>query len=254
MPIDDTMTVVSQNQLTPTIYELTLQGSLVQYINDPGQFVHVMIPDDSCVLRRPISITSYNKEKDILRLIYRCVGKGTDILRQLSCGDQLTVFGPLGHGFPLKHKEYALLIGGGVGVPPLYELACQLKAQGTEVTMIMGVSTKDELFYKEQFETIATVHIATDDGTYGFHGHIGELLSTLDVSNYDIVYSCGPAVMLRCVAQHFHDKAEVYTSLEERMACGIGACYGCVVKKKDGTGQLKVCSDGPVFLASEVEL
>ena len=254
MPMEDKMQVLSQRQLTKNIYELVLKGQLVEQIEEPGQFVQLLIPDASFVLRRPISIAFYNKKEQTLGLIYRQVGKGTEQLTHLRAGDALIVFGPLGHGFPLKNKKTALLVGGGVGIPPLYELACQLKDKGTDITMLMGVATQEELFYQEAFSKVATVHIASDDGSIGKKGHVGKLLAQLELSYFDIVYSCGPKPMLQCVASTFSDKVDVYLSLEERMACGIGACYGCVVKQKNKEAQWKVCSDGPVFLAGEVEL
>lgn len=253
-PSIEQMEVIAQRQLTPTIYELQLRGALVQKIQETGQFVQVQIPQGEHLLRRPLSISSWDKEEQILRLIYRTVGQGTKVLSTLRTGNQLNVFGPLGHGFPIeqrKAKEKVLLVGGGVGLPPLYQLAKELNHRAVEVTCIIGAANEKEHFYIEEFKKISQVILTTDDGSLGLKGHVGQALDELSLASFSAVYACGPKAMLKTVEQAFSTLDEVYLSLEERMACGLGACYGCVVASPDG-GQKKVCSDGPVFKKGEV--
>jgi dihydroorotate dehydrogenase electron transfer subunit len=255
------MRVVSQRLLVPRVYELVLEGDLVQDMNQPGQFIHIRVPSGELLLRRPISLASIDKDKNQATIIYRVEGAGTAVFAKLQPGDILDVMGPLGVGFPLVDLQAsapsALLIGGGIGVPPLYELAKQLKAAGVAVTALLGFGDAEQAFYLEEFKKFGEVRVSTDDGSLGTHGHIGVLLQQLDEEGYkpDAVYACGAPGMLRAVDTKFHDHPNAYISMEARMACGMGACYACVchvVGDETGARSLKVCDQGPVFRTGEV--
>ncbi|WP_033829279.1 dihydroorotate dehydrogenase electron transfer subunit [Bacillus andreraoultii] len=256
----ETMKVVSHKEIALNIYELILKGELVSQIERPGQFVHVKIGDgtsllDGPLLRRPISIANINLPNSEMSLIYRANGKGTTMLSRKDIGDEINVLGPLGNGFPIDNIEVgkvALLVGGGIGVPPLYELSKQLVKKGIQVIHVLGFQTKDDVFLYEAFQKLGETFVATEDGSFGTKGLVTDVIKE-KVQVFDRIYSCGPTPMLKALEDTFHDK-EVYISLEERMSCGIGACFACVKKTSDGQGYRKVCSDGPVFLAGEVIL
>jgi dihydroorotate dehydrogenase electron transfer subunit len=249
-------TIISHQEIAESIYEMTIIGELTGEIASPGQFVHIKVSDSlDPLLRRPISISSYNKENRMLTMIYRKEGKGTTMLAEKKPGMELDVLGPLGNGFPVEETnmgETALLVGGGIGVPPLYELSKQLKEKGVNVIHILGFQTKSAVFYEKEFEEIDETYVATVDGTYGIKGFVTDVISEKQIG-FDCLYTCGPTPMLKALEQRFSDK-KVYLSLEERMACAVGACFACVHKCADGTGYKKVCSDGPVFRAGEVIL
>jgi dihydroorotate dehydrogenase electron transfer subunit len=249
-------TIISHQEIAESIYEMTIKGELTGEIASPGQFVHIKVSDSlDPLLRRPISISSYDKENRMLTMIYRKEGKGTTMLAEKKPGMELDVLGPLGNGFPVEeinNGETALLVGGGIGVPPLYELSKQLKEKGVNVIHILGFQTKSAVFYKKEFEEIGETYIATVDGSYGIKGFVTDVISEKQI-DFDILYTCGPTSMLKALEQRFPDK-KVYLSLEERMACAVGACFACVHQCTDGTGYRKVCSDGPVFRAGEVIL
>jgi len=247
--------VLSQKEIASEIYELTIEGELVTQITEPGQFVHIKVSNGlDPLLRRPISISSYNYEQKSLTMIYRKDGRGTSILAELRPGMHVDILGPLGNGFPVKEVstgDTALLVGGGIGVPPLYELSNQLVAKGVKVIHVLGFQTASAVFYEEEFLKNGETYVATVDGSYGRKGFVTDVMKELQ---FDCIYTCGPTPMLRAIEQNYQDK-KVFLSLEERMGCGIGACFACVCKKKDdptGVSYKKVCSDGPVFRAGEV--
>ncbi|WP_438823975.1 dihydroorotate dehydrogenase electron transfer subunit [Bacillus sp. JJ1773] len=251
--------VVSQQEIAERIFELTLKGELVNEMNEPGQFVHLKISEQfDPLLRRPISISAINKDEKEFTMIYRAEGKGTIILSEKKPGDTVDVLGPLGHGFPLEEAsagETALLVGGGIGVPPLFELSKQLVKKGVKVIHVLGFQSSNVVFYDEQFTQLGETYAATVDGSYGRKGFVTNVIED-DKINFDILYSCGPTPMLKALEQAYKHK-KVYLSLEERMGCGIGACFACVCHTgEDPTGYTykKVCSDGPVFKAGEVVL
>ncbi|WP_050614713.1 dihydroorotate dehydrogenase electron transfer subunit [Bacillus testis] len=253
------MTIISQQQIAQSIYELTLSGELVSRMGTPGQFVQLKIGTGfEPLLRRPISICSIDKERGRVTLVYRAEGRGTSLLSQYGKGDTLNVLGPLGNGFNLEEAapgETALLVGGGIGVPPLYELGLRLAEKGVRVVTVLGFQSKEAVFYEKRFREFADVYIATADGTYGHRGFVTDVIKKEKLS-YDVLYACGPAAMLRAI-ENTYPGSRVFLSLEERMGCGIGACYACVCKTKDerpGLNYKKVCSDGPVFRAGEVVL
>lgn len=247
------MTVVVQQPIAKNIFELTVEGSLAGEMAEPGQFVHIRVADSfEPLLRRPISIASIDKEKNQFTMIYRAEGRGTQILADKRAGDKIDVLGPLGHGFPVEQAEKkAFLIGGGIGVPPLYELAKQLNSRGIETVHILGFESKEAIFYEEQFKALGDTHIATVDGSHGSEGFVTHILNELP-QDFDTYFSCGPTAMLEAV-QWAYPQKQGFLSYEQRMGCGIGACFACVCRTtKSETDYIKVCSDGPVFPAGVV--
>ncbi|WP_099363066.1 dihydroorotate dehydrogenase electron transfer subunit [Fredinandcohnia onubensis] len=253
------MKIVSHTQIAEDIFELTIAGELVQAMNDPGQFVHVKVSDGiDPLLRRPISIANIDQEKQECTLIYRKEGLGTRVLSEKNINQSVDVLGPLGNGFPVDEVgvgETALLVGGGIGVPPLYELSKRLVAKGVKVIHVLGFQSKSAVFYEEKFNWLGETYIATVDGTVGTKGFVTDVISNNGIT-FDTLYSCGPTPMLRALEAAFPDR-NAYISLEERMGCGIGACFACVCHLQDdpdGYTYKKVCSDGPVFKVGEVVL
>jgi dihydroorotate dehydrogenase electron transfer subunit len=249
--------VVSQREIAQSIHEITLQGELTYQMGEPGQFVHLKVTDGTePLLRRPISISRIDKEKQQFTMIYRSEGKGTTFLANKKADEGVDVLGPLGNGFPVHEAKFgdtALLVGGGIGVPPLYELSYQLIEKGVNVIHILGFQTKSAVFYAEEFAELGDTFVATVDGTYGYQGFVTDVIKSYDI-DFTLLYACGPTPMLRALEQSFPTK-KVFLSLEERMGCGIGACFACVCHKADdptGHGYKKVCVDGPVFRAGEV--
>lgn len=253
-------TVISQKEIAPNIFELILEGELTYGMNEPGQFVHVKVVSGiDPLLRRPLSIANIDKELKQFTLIYRKQGRGTSILAEKRSGDKVEIMGPLGHGFPVNEVqkgETALLVGGGIGVPPLYELSKRLQEQGVKVIHVLGFQTKEAIFYEEAFTKLGETFIATEDGTHGEKGFVTDVIKTRGLA-FDCLYSCGPTPMLKALKHSYGESNKVYLSLEERMACGIGACFACVChtsEDPEGSSYKKVCSDGPVFAAEEVLL
>ena len=238
------LTVTKNEALTPLIYEMKLAGD-VSGVTRAGQFVEIAL--DGLYLRRPISVCNY--EDGELTLIYKVVGKGTDLMSQMAEGTQLDVLTGLGNGFDIDHEcEKPLLVGGGVGVPPLYRLTRDLIARGKEVTVVLGFNTESEIFYAEKFEEAgAKVIIATADGSVGVKGFVTTAIAESGVEA-DYFYSCGPLPMLKALCQSLEIDGEV--SLEERMGCGFGICMGCSIMTTNGAK--RVCKDGPVFKKEEV--
>lgn len=271
MKTKQTLRVRSQKEIADGIFDLRLQYTDRDRIPDnvlPGQFVNVYPRDASALLPRPISICGFERQEGILRLVYRRVGKGTAEFSRLAEGDFLDVLGILGNGYDpaVLAGRNVLLIGGGIGAPPLLGLAKRLAAQERQegkgsVTSVLGYRT-DDLFLKEEFEACGRVIAATDDGTAGFHGNVVSAAAAVFPAggSIDAVCACGPLPMLRGVKQLARKLgAACYVSLEERMACGVGACLGCVTRTT-GTDEhshvrnARVCTEGPVFNAEEVEL
>jgi dihydroorotate dehydrogenase electron transfer subunit len=248
-------TIISHKEIAESIYELTIKGKLTGEITSPGQFVHIRVSDSlDPLLRRPISISSYDKGNEQLTMIYRKEGKGTTILAEKKPGMEIDILGPLGNGFPVEETgegETALLVGGGIGVPPLYELSKQLTAKGVNVIHVLGFQTASAMFYESEFLKNGETYVATVDGTHGMKGFVTDVIKDKEIS-FNCMYACGPTPMLKALEHGFPDK-KVFISLEERMACGVGACFACVHKTPEGTYK-KVCSDGPVFRAGEVIL
>ncbi|MTH52666.1 dihydroorotate dehydrogenase electron transfer subunit [Bacillus mangrovi] len=249
--------IVSHREIARDIFELTFQGDLAAEIKRPGQFVHVKVSDAAVpLLRRPVSIARADAAAGTITLIYRRGGEGTALLAARKQGERVDVIGPLGNGFPaddsLKGRK-VLLAGGGIGVPPLYGLSLKLKALGAEPVHVLGFDTKSSVFYEKEFEAIGETFVSTVDGSTGTKGFVTDIIDLFRL-NFDTLYACGPVQMLKALEMRFPEK-EVYLSLEERMGCGIGACFACVCHVPgDPDGYRKVCSDGPVFKAGEVVL
>lgn len=258
MILQNVMTVMSQKEIAKNIFELKLHGDLVSEITSPGQFVHVRASEGfDMLLRRPISIAEIDHAKKECTLIYRAEGDGTRNIAKKIAGDQVDVLGPLGNGFPLAETEAgetAYLIGGGIGVPPLYELSKQLTAKGVKCVHILGFQSADVVFYEEEFSALGETHIVTVDGTRGTAGFVTNVMETLP-NDFATYYSCGPMPMLTAVQNMYREK-KGFLSFEERMGCGVGACFACVCKTTEeiDADYIKVCSDGPVFPAGVVAL
>lgn len=245
--------VLEQRILAEGVYSMWLSTSIAKEAV-PGQFVSLYCEEHSRLLPRPISICEIDKKRSAIRLVYRLAGEGTREFSALQTDDEVKVLGPLGNGFPLE-GEHPIVIGGGIGVPPMLELAKSLSAKAT---IVLGYRD-EQLFLKEQFEDYGQVEIATDNGAVGVHGTVVDVLEQKQITG-DVIYACGPKPMLAAVKRYAmeHD-IKCYVSMEERMACGIGACLGCVcqTKQEDAHSHVhntRVCKDGPVFLAEEVEL
>lgn len=253
----ETARVVSQERLTEDIYSMWIDSGEMVKEAKPGQFISVYSKDGAKLLPRPISICEADAELGRLRIVYRVVGAGTDEFSHYQAGDSIEIMGTLGNGFPLdtcgKGKK-AFLIGGGIGIPPMLELAKRLEG---EKQAVLGY--RDVLFLNEEFAPYATVAIATEDGSTGTRGNVLDAIREQGLTA-DVIYACGPTPMLRAIkAYAAEQKIECYLSLEEKMACGIGACLACVCKTKeiDEHSQVhnkRICKDGPVFKAEEVEL
>ena len=221
---------------------MTLLGDTSE-IKKPGQFVNIKL--DGLFLRRPISVNDV--ENDKLTLIYKVVGKGTEQMSNMVCGETLDILTGLGNGYDIsKSGDKPLLIGGGVGVPPLYMLAKKLIADKKDVTVILGFNTKDEIFYEDEFKALgAKVYVTTVDGSYGQKGFVTTPMEGLD---YTYTYTCGPESMLKAVYKTSKTTGEY--SFEERMGCGFGACMGCSCKTL--YGNKRICKDGPVLVKEEI--
>lgn len=223
------------------VYKMVLKGD-TSGITRPGQFVNISVPDK--YLRRPVSVCDWDNES--VTLIYKVVGEGTKIMSEMQKGTELDVLSGLGNGFDTeKSGDKPLLIGGGVGVPPLYGLAKKLKEQGKNVSVILGFNSSDEVFLKDEFEKLAKVYLTTADGSAGIKGFVTDAMEKTD---YDYIFTCGPHAMLRAVYEKSESSGQF--SFEERMGCGFGACMGCSCKTKYGAK--RICKDGPVLEKEEI--
>jgi len=252
----ENMKIVNHRLLTTDIYEMTLSGQLVTEMHVPGQFLHLRLPQTTHVLRRPISISQIDPKQKTCRIIYRLKGEGTKILAQLKVGEKIDVMGPLGNGFDLsqvKKGDLVYVVGGGIGIPPLYELARQLKDKKATVVNFLGYATKDLVYYEEEFKAIGETLVATDDGSYGLKGNVGNLLE-IKKQSPQAAFACGASGLLKVCEKTFIGQVDnIQLSLEARMACGMGACYACVVPLAGSMNQnVKVCEDGPIFQAGKV--
>ena len=227
--------------LTENVFKMTLEGDC-SAITAPGQFVNIEL--DGLYLRRPISVC--DAEDGRLTLIYKAVGKGTEKMSKMKAGT-LDILSGLGNGYDLEKSGSApLLIGGGVGVPPLYLLAKELRKQGKKATAILDFNTKSEIFYEKEFRALGCeVKVATADGSYGIKGFVTDALGGI---SYTHVYTCGPEPMLRAVYKSITTSGQF--SFEERMGCGFGACMGCTCKTV--AGYKRICRDGPVLFKEEI--
>lgn len=236
-------TIISNQALNATVYKMVLKGD-VSAIERPGQFVNIKL--DGLFLRRPISVCDYSE--DTLTIIYKVVGKGTEYMSTLNQGKELDILTGLGNGYFTDYSgEKPLLVGGGVGVPPLYNLAKTLIKEGKTPTVIMGFNTKSEIFYEQEFSKLGiNVFVTTADGSYGIKGFVTDAVEK--VGEYTHVFTCGPEPMLKAVYNKTTTGGQY--SFEERMGCGFGACMGCSCKTK--YGNKRICKDGPVLEKEEI--
>lgn len=247
--ITESMIVKQQTEIAQGIFEIILAGELATLIKEPGQFVNVQVAGS--FLRRPLGVAC--ADAGCLTLIYRVVGAGTETLSRLEPDDQVNVMGPLGQGFPidfLKPDDQVVVLGGGLGIPPLYQLCRNLHEQGIRPLIILGFTTAALSFYISAFAALGDVLVCSDDGSIGQKGTV---IDGLGERPFTALYACGPHGMLRYLNQRYSTHPHAYISLEQRMACGFGVCNACVCHKKNNQSAL-VCKDGPVFRCGEVEL
>ena len=236
--------VQSNTQLTSNVYRMVVTGE-TGALTRPGQFVNFKI--DGLYLRRPISVCDYDHKEGTITLIYKVVGAGTETLTKAKKGDEFDLLSGLGNGYDTETSGDApVLIGGGVGIPPLYGLCKKLIQEGKRVQVILGFNTKDEIFYEQEFKDLgAEVYVTTVDGSYGTKGFVTNVLTELD---YTYFYTCGPMPMFKAVNAASVTSGQF--SFEERMGCGFGACMGCSCKTK--YGNKRICKDGPVLVKEEI--
>lgn len=281
--------VVDQNALGSGIYDLTLKTTNIAKAAKAGQFVSVYSNDKSKLLPRPISLCGIDRDEDTIRLVYRVTGEntGTEEFSKLVMGDRIRLLGPLGNGFTVEPGKKAFLIGGGIGVPPMLQLAKDINSGVVQTTGAVDTNTQEKeqteekqinghgkkicdmniimgyrdenTFLLDEFKEQADSFVATEDGSVGTKGNVIDAINENGLEA-DVIYACGPMPMLRALKAYAmeHDM-ECYVSMEERMACGIGACLACVCKTKDkdahsNVNNKRICKEGPVFNAKEVEL
>ncbi|MBB5264216.1 dihydroorotate dehydrogenase electron transfer subunit [Catenibacillus scindens] len=250
-----TVTVNYQKKLAKDVYSMWLAVGSMADEAKPGQFISIYSNDSSRLLPRPISICEVDREFRSIRVVYRVVGAGTEEFSHLKAGQRVSVMGPLGNGYTLKQEGRALLVAGGIGIPPMLELAKNLDC---EKDIVLGYKDS-QTFLASELEDYGNVYIATEDGSVGTKGNVMDAIRQHGLTA-DKIYSCGPTPMLRAVKDFSVEKSiECEISLEEKMACGIGACLACVCKSKDvdahtHVNNKRICKDGPVFNALEVEL
>ena len=233
--------ILSNVALTNDVYKMVLDGD-TRYITAPGQFINIRL--DGKFLRRPISVCDYDDKS--ITIIYKIVGEGTEQLSKLESGEVLDVLTGLGNGYDITKSTKPLLIGGGVGVPPMYNLAKALLADGQKPTVVLGFNTKSEIFYEDEFKALGcNTLVTTADGSYGIKGFVTDAMTDLD---YDYFYTCGPLPMFKAVYNSTSTSGQF--SFEERMGCGFGACMGCSCKTK--YGYKRICKDGPVLVKEEI--
>ncbi|SFD82057.1 dihydroorotate oxidase B, electron transfer subunit [Lentibacillus persicus] len=244
------MLVKSVHEIALETVEMTLADAFITKEAAPGQFLHLLVDGHS--LRRPISITDIDRNNETVTILFKKTGEGTRRLASLQPGSTVNAIGPAGNGFSYDSSiRTALLIGGGIGIPPLYCLGRELLQNGINVKAVLGFQTKQHVFYEEKFKMLGGTYVVTDDGSYGHKGFVTDGLDF--AGHFDHYYSCGPIPMLRAVTNELTYRPGSI-SLEERLGCGIGACFACVIQTDNAGGYRKICSDGPVFAAGEVVL
>ncbi|MBH1940169.1 dihydroorotate dehydrogenase electron transfer subunit [Mobilitalea sibirica] len=246
--------ITENTEIAQGVFSMWIDAGNMAQSAKPGQFVSLFCNDKSYLLPRPISICEVDRDNLRLRLVYRVVGNGTKEFSKLIKNNTVEVMGPLGNGFTLEEGKKAILIGGGIGIPPMLELSKQLNC---EKHIVLGY--RDITFLNKEFETYGKVYVATEDGSVGTKGNVLNAILANSLTA-DIIYACGPTPMLSGIKEFaLKNGVKAQLSLEERMACGIGACLGCVCKTKEtdhhsNVNNKRICKDGPVFYASEVEL
>lgn len=253
--------VVSQEQIGDGIFDLTLQTKQIAQCATAGQFVSVYSGSPAKLLPRPISLCGIDPETGTIRLVYRVTGEGTgtEEFSKLTTGDSIRILGPLGNGFTVSGKQ-AFLIGGGIGIPPMLQLAKKIKEEQPDTVFTTVLGYRDAgTFLLEEFKELGEVLIASEDGSVGTKGNVLDAIREQGLSA-EVIYACGPTPMLRALKSYAMEQGmDCYISLEERMACGIGACLACVCKTKErdahsNVNNKRICKEGPVFDAREVEV
>ena len=251
-----TANVISQREIAANIYDMWIATDLAAEAK-PGQFIGVYPKDKSTLLPRPISICEVAEDKKALRIVYRIAGQGTTEFAGYKAGDAVEILGTLGNGFPVQEGagKKVFLMGGGIGVPPILQLAKELEA---DKQIVVGYRDS-QMFLKEDLEQYGSVFVATEDGSFGTKGNVMNAIAE-NALEADVIFACGPMPMLRAI-KRFAEEHDIpaYISLEEHMACGVGACLGCVVKTKQKdhhshVNNARICTDGPVFEAREVDI
>lgn len=239
----DKYKIKSNQQIAKNVYEMVLEGDTT-YIVRPGQFINIEI--DGCYLRRPISVCDYDEQT--ITIIYKVVGNGTEKMATFEEGQILDILTGLGNGFEVKRSgEKPLLIGGGVGTPPMYNLCKKLVEQGKNPVVVLGFGNVDDVFYEEKFKEMGVeIHISTVDGSYGVKGFVTDIVKNL--KDYTYYYTCGPKNMLKAVYDTATTDGEL--SFEEKMGCGFGACMGCTCETTKGNK--RICKEGPVLKKEEI--
>ena len=237
-------TIVSNTPLTPVVYRMVLEGD-TQYITNSGEFINIELSGK--FLRRPISIADYDERT--ITIIYKVVGRGTEQMKNMQAGEVLDILTGLGNGFSTDNDaKRPLLVGGGVGVPPMYNLCKRLLGEGKKPMVILGFNTAAEIFYAEEFRALGVdVYLSTADGSEGTKGFVTDVIREKALE-FDYLYTCGPLPMLKALYDATESPAEF--SFEERMGCGFGACMGCSCKTK--YGNKRICKDGPVLKREEI--
>ncbi len=247
-----TANIIRQDNIATDIYSMVLSATEIAGQAKPGQFIDLYSADGSRLLPRPISICELDRQAGTIRIVYRIAGKGTKEFSMLTSDHTVDILGPLGNGFTLEGKK-AILIGGGIGIPPMLELAKELDC---EKSIVLGY--RDEKFLSEEFKKYGEVYMSSDSGAFGVKGTVLDAIREYGITG-DVIYACGPTPMLKALQSYaLENGITAQLSLEERMACGVGACLGCVCKSKEidehsRVYNKRVCKDGPVFYAGEVE-
>ncbi len=241
------MKIVHKKELVKDVYEMVLNGDAASFIKNSGQFINIKLTDTlQPYLRRPMSICDYDESN--IKIIFKVVGEGTKILANKECGDTLDCLIGLGNGFEDLEARKVIVVGGGLGVPPMYNLTKQLLSHGVEVTAVLGFNSESDVFYKKELEELCPTVIATMDGSVGIKGTVIDAIEAKQLS-FDKYYACGPEKMLDALILKYPDNG--YLSFEARMGCGFGACMGCSCRVKTKPYK-RICVEGPVLKSSEV--
>ena len=260
MPVQTFAKLIKKEEIIKDVFKFSVEANEMVKTAKPGNFIEIRVNDQTePFLRRPISIYNMNKEAGILEFIFQIKGNGTNLLSKKQIGDKIDILGPLGNGtFKFEKYNNIAIIGGGIGIFPLYELAKEAKAQGKKVSTYLGFRNKDLVMLEKEFKEVSDkLVITTDDGSYAEKGFAIDYLKK-DIENH-CIYACGPLPMLKAVQKYaIENNINCQISLEEKMGCGLGVCLGCAVKKasspKDNPEYFHVCKGGPVFNAKDVEI
>ncbi len=236
-------TVTENKKIAKDVFYMVLEGD-TSFITAPGQFINIQI--EGFYLRRPISICDWDDKT--IKIIYKVVGKGTEVMAEMTAGQKLDILTGLGNGFTIQpDSKKPLVIGGGVGTPPMYGVAKELVKQGVKPVVILGYASKDDVFGEKEFKDLGCdVYVTTNDGSYGTKGFVTDVIKTLE--GYDYFYTCGPLPMLKAISDTANCSGQL--SFEERMGCGFGGCMGCSCKTL--TGNKRICKEGPVLMKEEI--